>query len=104
MDTWTRLLERAFGGEDVAAAPGDASGDFWPLSPPPANADLVVDGLINAATSGSVEAPKVWVILVGSAGNGKSVLAKRVAQALGVTRSGFYCWRSKTDVERGIPR
>lgn len=79
METWNRLLDRAFGGEDVAAAPGDVGDDFWPVAPAPANADFVVDRIVEKAGQPSSSAAREWVFLVGSAGNGKSALAKRLS-------------------------
>jgi hypothetical protein len=82
LQTWARLLERAFGGEDVAAAPDDTCDDFWPVAPAPANADFIVDRLVDQANLQEPPDEREWVFLVGSAGNGKSVLAKRVSARL----------------------
>jgi len=88
MDIWTHLLDRAFGGEDVAAAPGDAGDDFWPLASPAANADVVCERLSDAVSSRVAGEDREWVFLVGSAGNGKSVLAKQAAAKIDGTLDG----------------
>jgi hypothetical protein len=88
MDTWARLLERSFGGEDVAAAPGDAGDKFWPSATPAANADFLCDRLVETAKNTSEDGAREWVFLVGSAGNGKSALAKQVAEKIGGTLEG----------------
>jgi len=79
---WEKLLEKAFGGQDVAAAPDVKKENIWPLAPAVAGSTMICEKFseeVNNATTSNKHI--TWLFLVGSAGNGKSELAKLVADA-----------------------
>ena len=75
---FSRLLERSFGGKDVAIAPDDNIHPFWPTGPAAAGAMDVCDRLASHLREGPRDKVAEWVFLVGGAGNGKSFLANYV--------------------------
>jgi hypothetical protein len=77
MGPFSRLLQRSFGGEDVAIAPGADIDPFWPTGPSAVGAMDVCERLAVHLRE-SVDQVSEWVFLVGGAGNGKSFLANHV--------------------------
>jgi hypothetical protein len=77
---FSRLLERSFGGQDVAIAPGTEIDSFWPIGPSALGATDVCQRLINHLRESPVDQVAEWVFLVGGAGNGKSFLANDVVK------------------------
>jgi hypothetical protein len=75
---FSRLLQRCFGGQEVAIAPEDDIHPFWPTGPAAAGAMDVCDRLATHLHESPSEKMAEWVFLVGGAGNGKSFLANHV--------------------------
>ena len=83
------LVERAFGGTLVAETPGSGHSDEnWPLGPSAPASEEVCDLLLAACNRGGDNNRRIFVFLVGGAGNGKSFLAKKVASAVQGRRIG----------------
>lgn len=85
--TW--VMERYFGGTHVADVPGDHRGEsVWPEGDVAPAAAECCDVLVESTRDLSDASNCTFVFLVGGAGNGKSFLARRVAQNLQGKRTG----------------
>ena len=83
------LVERVFGGTHVADTPGSTvKTEHWPIGESPPVSKEVCDLLLAACHDEARDEGPVLVFLVGGAGNGKSFLAKQVANALAGSRVG----------------
>jgi hypothetical protein len=77
-DRVARLIERSYGGKDVAACPTDTVDGFWPIGPCPLCVNETIDRLSKRLSAGGDGDAAEWVFLVGGAGNGKSEVAKNL--------------------------
>lgn len=76
------LLDRAFGGGDVAARPTVRADDFWPRGPGPYGVDRLIERLVGIAEGAKVKRQSHWLFLLGGAGNGKSEAARGLLRRL----------------------
>lgn len=79
--SFQRLQKRSFGGEDVAARPGAEDDSWWPKGPLLAGVSELLSTFLKTAKQSSGLS---LVFMLGGAGNGKSFVARELANQLGM--------------------